>query len=85
VEAEVGQEAKATVFVSGFAEAKEYAEWMEDGPYQLGIGSQHKQATGGEVVGPGFLQRAGDESGPVIQGIIERNLNAAIKKAQGGL
>ena len=80
-----GANSRAVVRVSGFAKAYEYAKWMEEGPYNLGIGSQFKALKGGEAVGPRFLQRGGDESALKIQQAIDRNIKAAFEKAKGTL
>lgn len=80
----VGDDMTATVFISGFGGASEYAGWMHSGepPYNLGPGSVRHQAASGCEVGPGFLTRAGEESEAQITKIIDRNIQEAFRKGK---
>jgi hypothetical protein len=73
------QPGRAIIFVSGFSEAKDYAVWIHDGEYNLGIGSLAKAAQGGNAVGNKYLQRAFDE----LQVQIKTTIDEAIRKATG--
>lgn len=80
---EVSSEAdsnKIVVTVSvGGGEVDDYALAMHEGVYNLGAGSQAKQAGSDRMVGRKFLERALDEAAPEI----ERAVADAVRKAFG--
>ena len=59
--------------------ALKYAGIMHDGSYKLGPGSKAKQS-GGEKVGPKFLERAYEDNEREVQGIFEGRASAAVTR-----
>lgn len=69
---------EATVLVGGMVgnvNVDLYAEWMHEGPYDLGKASRAKAAATGKVVGERFLERAledhEDDFEPLLEELLE--------------
>lgn len=69
---------EATVMVGGMVgdvNVDLYAEWMHEGPYNLGKGSRAKAAASGKPVGERFLERAlqehEDDFEPLLDELLE--------------